>query len=53
MPSNISRPRKLTYTQKNKIEKSAKHNNYGAFTPLFYCLRGDKVAVVAAFSNIF
>ena len=53
MPSNISISRKLSYTKKNKMEKFGKHNNYGAFTPLFYRLRGDKVAVVAACSNMY
>jgi len=62
MPSDISRHRKLSYIyiykhthkQTNKQDgKVCKHNNYGAFTPLFYHLRGDKVAFVAAFSNIF
>jgi hypothetical protein len=35
------------------MEKFVKHNNYGAFTPLFYGLREDKGGVVAAFSNTF
>jgi len=44
---------KTVLNTKNKKKKFAKHNNYGAFTPLFYHLRADKVVVVAAHSNIF